>query len=152
MQRRTIEQWLHEAIENEGYRRFDDLHIDEIDPRYEEPALWLGGIVEALNQAAAIRDSHAWPFTLAAGIALKASDAAEGVTITGPDDIADQFDVTPPSLYAFPKGGEPWATDHQAYVEIPAAVVAAEDVTRCFFGEKFDDADREYRRTVWISR
>ena len=57
MQRRTIERWLVDAIENDGYRRFDDLHIDEIDPRYQEPSRWLSGIVRALNQAPAIRDT-----------------------------------------------------------------------------------------------
>jgi hypothetical protein len=152
MQRRTIEEWLHEVIVNEGHRRFDDLHIDEIDPRYEEPSLWLQGIVAALNEAAGLRDSHSWPFTIAAGIALKSSNAAEGVMPGRPSDVVKQLDVTPPSLYAFPEGGEPWAIERQVYTEIPAAVVAADDATRCFFGEKFDNADREYRRTVWISR
>ena len=152
MQRRSIEQWLHDAIEQEGYRRFDDLHIDEIDPRYEDRSLWLRGIVLALNRAAAIRDSRAWPFTLAGAMGLKASTAAEGVMVASQEDIVDQFDDAPPSLYAFPKGAEPWVTERHLFIEIPTTVVAAEDISCCFFGETFDERDQEYRRTIWITR
>jgi hypothetical protein len=152
MQKGTIEQWMQDAIVDEGYRRFDDLHVDEIDPRYEEPSLWLQGVAASLDEAASIRDRHSWPFTVAAGISLKSSDIAEGVTIAHPADVVEQFDETPPSLYVFPKGAEPWATEQQSYTEIPVSAVVADRGARCYFSEKFDDGDKEYRRTVWVSR
>lgn len=73
------------------------------------------------------------------------------MTVARPEDVVQQFDDTPPSLYAFPKGAEPWATQRQVYAEMPASIVAA-DGARCYFAEKFDESDNEYRRTVWISR
>jgi hypothetical protein len=152
MQKRTIEQWMHDAIVDEGYRRFDDLHVDEIDPRYEEPSLWLQGVVAALDEAASIRDRRNWAFTVAAGISLTSSDVAQGETIKQPGDVVRQFDETPPSLYVFPKGAEPWTTEHQVYTEMLTGAVVADSRARCYFSEKFDKSDNEYRRTVWVSR
>ena len=151
MPMRTIEQWLHDAIVEEGYRRFDDLHIDEIDPRYDERSLWLKGINAALDEAAGIRDRRAWPFTIAAGIPLNATATADGPTVARPEDVVQQFGETPPSLYAFPRGGAPWENEREAYAELPASVVAANGA-RCYFAERFDKSDNEFQRTLWVSR
>jgi hypothetical protein len=152
MPKRTVEEWLEDAVVNEGYRRFDDLHVDEMDSRYEDPSLWMPGITAALDEAANIRDRRIWPFTVAAGISLKSSEVAQGDTIQRPDDVVNQFDETPPSLYVFPRGAEPWNTEHEGYTEMPANAVIADSKARCYFGEKFDNTDNEYRRTIWISR
>lgn len=152
MQKRTVEQWLEDAVVHESFRRFDDLHIDEIDSRYDDPSLWMPGILAALDEAVKIRDRRNWPFTVAAGISLKSSAAAQGETIKRPDDLVSQFDETPPSLYVFPRGAEPWNTERQLYTEISADAVVGDSRGRCYFSEKFDNADNAYRRTIWISR
>jgi hypothetical protein len=152
MQHRIIAQWMQDVVVNEGYRRFDDLHIDDVDPRYEDPRLWMPGITAALNEAVSIRDLHNWPFTVAAGISLMSSEIAQGPAIRNPDDVVQQIDETPPSLYVFPKGGEPWHTQQQSYTKMPDGAVTTDSRACCYFSEQFDSTDQEYRRVVWISR
>ena len=152
MLNRTIEQWLHEAIVEESYRRFDDLHVDEMDPPVRDRSQWLTGIKSALDSAVRIRDQRQWPFTLAAGLSLTSANAPSGPSLSRPNELVAQIDETPPSLYAFPNGAEPWNTNPTGYTELKPTVVGVGPNARVLFAEEFNEDDREYRRTVWISR
>lgn len=81
---RSVEQWIEDAIVNGSYQRFDDLHVDEIDPRYRDRRQWVSGASQALEQAAAIRDEKNLPFTIAVGIALRKLCTGEVQTVGRP--------------------------------------------------------------------
>jgi hypothetical protein len=60
----SVKKWMQSNIENRGYDRFDDLHIDSIDQRWKSRDLWLEGAFKAFQIAAETRSQHAQNFTV----------------------------------------------------------------------------------------
>jgi hypothetical protein len=89
-----------------GIERFDDLHIDQIDPTWSERPQWIRGMAESLKAARSVRSNVAPNKVIALMCALGDGPAK---TPRNVDELAAQLDWTPPSLYLFDVGKEPWA-------------------------------------------
>ena len=51
-----ISKWLTETIESRGDLRFDDLHVDQVDPELRKRELWVHGGMECFQLALNARD------------------------------------------------------------------------------------------------
>jgi hypothetical protein len=152
MSERSISQWIHNAIVEGSYRKFDDLHIDDIDADYENPSVWLPASLGALAEAAKLRDRGGWPFTIALAIPLAPASRSGTAMQLGIEQLSGHLGDTPPSLYAFEQGSEPWANNRDEFVEL-AGFIAGDQGGKGYFTERPDpDEDGEYQRTVWIAR
>jgi hypothetical protein len=90
-----------------GVERYDDLHIDIIDAKWKPRMMWVAGGIEALELASAMQVSIKQGFVVVLGISLRVEETSKiPSTIT---DLVEQMDErTPPSLYLFRLGEEPW--------------------------------------------
>lgn len=100
-----------EILADGGIERFDDLHIDEIDPEWKSKARWTDGAKTALAIAMEVGAAHRFPVTVAAAFSLRSDVAAIGANFNSETDLLPRLDNSPPSLYLFPRGREPWWRD-----------------------------------------
>jgi hypothetical protein len=91
-----------------GVERYDDLHIDLIDAKWKTPTMWISGGLSALTLASSVQAFMGHGLVVVLGISLCAEDIDYPVPSTA-KDLLEQLDKwTPPSLYLFRSGEEPW--------------------------------------------
>jgi|SRR5262249_3857028 len=103
-----IESWMLAIVENGGVSRYDDLHIDRIDNQWKSPRFWLPAAFHAQDLAIKIRNKHGLRFTVVVGFSLKGSVKQKGVDFRTRAQFEARLNQTPPSLYLFGLGKEPW--------------------------------------------
>ena len=104
--KQTIEDWMLTIVRDGGVDRYDDLHIDAIDPAWKQKPSWMAGSLLAFHAALKLRDSQKLPYTVGLGISLRGTvpQPFENVWIA---DLQANLDHTPPSLYMFNPAREP---------------------------------------------
>lgn len=145
-----IRTWMAGVIEHGAYERYDDLHLDKIDPAYVEPLTWLSAGAACLNTAIAIRDDNRWPFAVALGMSLKGGPERIGRNFTSYERLASELDWTPPSLYLFPRGDRSWLGGPELEELGPEYRAPTTAANQAFFREWHDPNDQEYRRSLWF--
>ena len=65
--------------------------------------------------------------------------------------IVAVMDDSPPSLYLFEQGSEPWRSDSDFREVIGDYMPATNLKLRTFFREWFDDNDQTFRRSFWLA-
>src|ERR1700722_1131916 len=95
----AIEKWMLAVLENDGVHRFDDLHIDAIDPAWRPPDRWLDGGLEPLRVATVVRRRNRFPFSVALAFSLKSSSQPLGADFSTWNEFRERIDWSPPSLY-----------------------------------------------------
>jgi hypothetical protein len=103
-----IEQWIHSNVQNNGYDRFDDLHIDNIDRQWKASNFWIQGGFKAFQIAVRIRNEQMQNVTIALAFALIAGKEPRGLNFASLKEMERELNSSPPSLYLFRKGHEPW--------------------------------------------
>lgn len=140
-----------ETIGNDGIRRFDDLHIDQIEPAWKDRGLWIEGGLEAFRTAIELRDRNELPFAVGLGFSLEAGREPRGADFHGPEELRDRLDWSPPSLYMFHRGEEP---DTQSTIKtiqhLNPAIVGAQGEVRCYYLEFKQEGAEEYSRSVFV--
>lgn len=111
--RAVIERWMMTNIGARGFERYDDLHVDCIDSAWKEKSVWIAGGLEALQLAAGVRDQRKLDFSVALGCSLDVNSPSPIKTEQG---LLAQLDWSPPSLYLFERGKEPWSRGFQSTV------------------------------------
>jgi hypothetical protein len=148
--RRTqaIEQWMLD-VAGKGGERLDDLHIDRIDSNWKSRECWIEGALATFQIAMDLRGLHGFPFTVAVVFSLTTDTKRIGPAFRTLRELERQLDWTPPSLYLFQRGKEPWLanTDFQ---QVEDVVVGNQrhGVTWWYSAFKSGSAD-EYSRTVF---
>jgi hypothetical protein len=104
-QTRVIERWMLQVSQDGGIERFDDLHIDQIDPRWKNRPLWAEASSSAFRSGVDVRNRLKLPLIVGLGMSLH-SDTVVGDDI-GLAELITQVDWSPPSLYLFREGQEP---------------------------------------------
>ncbi len=145
-----IRAWMKEVIERRSHQRYDDLHLDRIDPEYARPLTWLTAGAACLDAAISIRDDNRWPFSVALGMSLKAGPERIGRNFNDYQHIVGEFDWTPPSLYVFPKGEHSWLGGPELEELGPEYRAPTAAPNFAFFREWYDANDQEYRRSLWF--
>ncbi len=147
----VIEQWISTVIRNEGIRRFDELHIDKVEPRWNSKNEWIEGGLESFRIALELRDRNRLPFTVALGFSLDSGDRLRGVDFQGREELRDRLNWSPPSLYLFHRGKEPDTQSTTGTVQhLDPAVLGATREVRCYYLEFNLDGAGEYSRSVFI--
>jgi hypothetical protein len=146
-----IERWMLASIRDGGIRRFDDLHIDEVEPAWKDRKEWIEGALEAFRMAMAIRDGNQLPFVVGLVFSLQSGDQPLGVDFHGPDDISERLDWSPPSLYLFHRGEEPDTQSTNGAVKyLDPAIIGAEGEIRCYHLEFKQEGADVHSRSVFI--
>lgn len=106
--RLVIEEWMMSNFRHHGPERYDDLHIDRIDEEWGDRAAWINEGLEAFRTAVELRDLHKLNYTVALTYSLTVHERLPASAPRTMADLMAQIDWSPPSLYLFQKGREPW--------------------------------------------
>lgn len=146
-----IERWMLQIATDDGVDRFDDLHIDAIDPAWKERALWIEKAIEAFHIAVSVRNRNRMPFSIGLGFSLHSSDSLTGINFRTKKEFIEQLDWSPPSLYIFRSGDEPHARSASAKVQIlNPAILGLTDHMRCYYLEFEQEGKDECYRSVFM--
>jgi hypothetical protein len=107
-----IESWMRTSISDGGVSRFDDLHIDRIDHEWKSQNLWIPAAFHVHDLAVNIRDRCKIGLSVVVAFSLKVSERPTGIDFRTQVELEARFDQSPPSLYLFPRGREPWMEVH----------------------------------------
>jgi len=147
-----IADWFDHVVTTGGYKRFEDLHVDDMDSEYRRRDRWIDGAIAGLNAAAKVRDLRQAPFTVAAGFALLSNPQRVGLSAQVLRDVQREFDFSPPSLYVFERKHEPWLTDED-FVEWNGQMYAGDaGPTHAYLREWYDEDEELYHRSFWLAR
>jgi hypothetical protein len=156
-----VNKWMTAVIKDGGIDRYDDLHIDRIEKEWVNRKFWLSGAIQTFQIAATQRDRHDVNLVVAVGFALTSSDEPLELNFTTREEIERQFDSSPPSVYLFCAGQEPWAKKQSstAFDELlEPKIIACNELfsdllphAKCYFLEFFRPDDAEYRRSIFIA-
>ena len=160
--RQVVESWMRVVIRDGGIERFDDLHIDRIDAEWKSKKLWIPAAFQVHDVAIEIRNQSKFPVSVNLAFSLKSDSEPRGVNFGTREQFIEQLDDTPPSIYLFRPGTEPWilrtnsksfGTSQNSLVQkitFPVFGSLAEE-KNCFYLE-FKEIDMdEYSRAVFIS-
>jgi hypothetical protein len=150
---KIVEQWMLTIVSDSGIRRFDDLHIDRIDPAWKSRQWWIEGGLQAFRLALALRDRNHLPFTVGLGFSLESGSQPIGIDFRTPEEFCETLDWSPPSLYLFHRGEEPDKQVSSAEGIMRAlspAIIGAEGSARCYYLEFRGGGADEYSRSVFV--
>ena len=147
----VIERWMLTIMTDGGVGRFDDLHIDKIDPEWADRSRWIESALEAFQIAVAVRDRKSIPFSVGLGFSLNSGDKIRGIDFQTRDEFRDRLNWSPPSLYLFHRGEEPHTQGGSAELHVlDPAVLGVEGGARCFYMEFKHHSANEYCRSVFV--
>jgi hypothetical protein len=151
---KVIEAWMVANIGDGGIERYDDLHIDRIDEHWARREQWLQGGLEAFRLALGLRDQHRLAPTVALAYSLRSGEEPLGANFRTPDEFHAQLDWSPPSLYLFDCGREPWPQSDGVVVQlIDVNILFATSLSAkaCYYMEFKQTGSIEYSRSVFVT-
>jgi hypothetical protein len=147
----SIETCMMKAAMDGDVERLDDLHIDSIDPEWKSPRLGIQGALTAHQIALRLRDVHGLPLTVVVAFSLKSEPRRVGADFRTLRELETRLDWSPPSLYLFRCGNEPWASDN-SYQELAGSLVDhPQPGSRWLYIEFKPNPSDEYHRTVFCA-
>jgi hypothetical protein len=147
----VIERWMLATMADGGVDRFDDLHIDRIDPKWREQNAYIESGVEAFRIAIGVRNRKAVPFSVVLAFSLNSDGNVNGMDFRTKEELRAQLGSSPPSLYLFRRGEEPRTQNESAHVEsLDLAIVGAKDGVHCYYIEFKQQGTDEYSRSVFV--
>lgn len=147
--RERILNWFKRVTESGSFRRFDDLHVDEVESDARERSKWIEKGIEYLKFSASVRDVHKIPFVVALGIGLVSDAKGRGINFDSKEALEREMDDSPPSLYLFDEKQLEKIFVPQNKVQIPYLHLPTSN--ECFFLEWKDDKEITYRRSLSIT-
>jgi hypothetical protein len=109
-----ILKWIEHVQTSGGVDRYDDLHIDLIDSSWKPRAMWVVGGISALTLASSMQSVVEPGLVVVLGMSLLAEEPFYPIPGTA-HHLLEQLDKwTPPSLYLFRLGEEPWHNPRSA--------------------------------------
>jgi hypothetical protein len=130
-----IEKWILSNIQRGTYSDYDDLHIDQIDSVWRSRSLWVGAGVESFRTAVRIRNKHHPSLTIALAFSLVGASQPLGLDFQTRDQFEAQLNPSPPSLYLFKSGEEPWSTVSRRDDPATQMLVLREIEWKAIFGD-----------------
>jgi hypothetical protein len=125
----VIRQWLESSPSETS-----DLHIDRVNPAWKQPSMGRAGGAQALEIASRLRETLFPASRVAVVFSLKASAKPTVPQFRNWEDVEKGLDWSPPSLYLFRTGQEPWRKSRSSYAsveEINSAIFADFHPTSC---------------------
>jgi hypothetical protein len=149
----AIERWMLAIVDDGGVRRFDDLHIDKVEPAWKHRANWVTGGLEAFRVTKILRDRNGLPFTVALAFSLTSGSRPRGIDFQTRKEFEERLDSSPPSLYLFRRGEEPrnqTAPGNPAENVDPSTFSVQPTDARCYYIEFRQENTEEYCRSVFV--
>ncbi len=138
-----IKEWARTVWKDGSYKRFNDLHLDDIDPIFQDCRNWFCGGILCLNTAIAIKKTEKIPLVFQLQFPLRSKRTPYGVNFKTIDEFSEEFENTPPSLYLLDK--IPYTSNKRKKFDfIPA-------VFQSFYLETLTPADPDYCRFLVIT-
>lgn len=159
-QQEVIQSWMLSAVRDGGLGRYDDLHVDQIDKNWRPRELWISAACEVLPLAAQLLRRNSVDATLAIVFSLLSTLDRQGVDFTTSLELLSRLDWSPPSLYLFKKGDEPWLRNDEPESLLQETVVHDVDMSAILplgvqtTGRVLEfrlPNEREYYRTIFVS-
>jgi hypothetical protein len=159
----VIENWMLSSLKNHGYDRYEDLHIDRINQAWKPRDSWFEGGLEAFRLAVDIRNQHAPGFSIVLTLALAAGNTPRGANFQTLEEIKAQLAASPPSLYLFQKGKEPWTKTGLRDSGVVADEIVVENMSHnnalkrlaqtisCYYMEFRQIEFNEYSRAIFVT-
>lgn len=98
----SLEAWIDEVIKGELWKKFVDLHIDEIDLKFTDKSTWIKGSLSLFNDFINLIDQSIYDVFLV--IPLSSLPHSSDLSTKHLDNLEHELDMTPPSFYLFKKG------------------------------------------------
>jgi hypothetical protein len=132
---KVIQAWMLANVQNRGYERFDDLHVDRIDPDWKPREKWIDAGIRAFRLAIDLRDREQLSFTVALAYSLAAlKPPHRGTDFRTREELESQLGSSPPSLYLFARGDEPWTKSSIRKADAIADSLVVKDLPPDFLG------------------
>jgi hypothetical protein len=158
----VIERWMLANVENHGYERFEDLHIDQISSDWKYRDSWIDGGLSAFELALDARSRHALDLVVVVAFSLKAAKERRCFSPQTTKELKTELGFSPPSLYLFERGQEPWTepglrksgiTREDFFVELinPIELGPKKTTHRCYYMEFRQGEFDEESRTVFLA-
>jgi len=107
-----IQDWMLTIVQDRGYEQYGELHIDKIDLGWKPREKWIEAGIEAFLLTVDLRDRNQLNFTVVLAYSLVSQRPLRATEIRTREELYSQLGSSPPSLYLFPKGDEPWSQSH----------------------------------------
>lgn len=151
----TIEKWMADAVQGGGMERHDELHIDRIDRAWKRPATWIPASLEVLELASSVGNSDLYrDVSVVLALSLQTAHEKTGVDFGSATDLEKRLGHTPPSLYMFPKGKEPWIQSRSeglSVQEIDVGIFTPSSIPKqCFYMEFKGLGEDGYYRSLFL--
>lgn len=129
-----------------GIERYDDLHVDQVDPAWRERSYWVAAALEAFELAVILRDPELPRSGLRVALAfsLVTDERETGVDFHSGSDLSQRLSATPPSIYLLWRGMEFWVRNEAADKTDPGLFVTRALDAAALFGESFAEAECHY--------
>ena len=148
---KVIEAWMLSILQDGGIDRYDDLHIDKIDRRWNKREHWLEAGLLAFQIALPLKQKHAPDTTLSLAYSLESGEHRRGIDFHSPCELEQQFDWSSPSLYLFHRAAEPWIKAHADMLDSSKIFGESHSGRFCCFFEFIAQGDSENSRSVFLS-
>lgn len=148
--RPVINRWMLEVLVDGGRERLDDLHVDQIDAEWGPRDRWVDAGLEARQIAVELRDEHHLDVAVVLAFSLN-------LPATYPfkerRDFEAAVDWSPPSLYLFGPGDEPWLKPGYARIEPldAKAVFGLSEPASAYYAEFKSQVSGEICRSIYIA-
>jgi hypothetical protein len=161
--KRVIETWMLSTVQNDRMGDFDDIHIDKIDSGWAAREMWICAGIEAYHLTLDLRDQHMVAATVSVAFSLEPGDSARGVDFAEGAELSARLGWSPPSLYLFSKGKEPWTPgelrrkDDDGYPKVSMRILDAAQLFGsevrgvAYFIEFLQSASDDWKRTVFLA-
>jgi hypothetical protein len=146
-----VHEWVAERCRTKDYRRFVDLHLDDVEAAFAERSTWFGAAIAVVDAAGRSVRRLSEPVQPAVGFSLQGGSVPVGFLMSEVKDLLAQSDDSPPSLYLFDPGEAPWENDRDCVPWPPPPSWPDRDRLRFFAREWTDPVEGEFRRSFWIS-
>jgi len=154
--RKIVEEWMSDCARNAGTQRYDELHIDRIDSAWRESTTWISASLKVLRLATSIGNSAPYrELSVVLAISLQSAQRETGIDFASVGELERKLSRTPPSLYMFPRGKEPWMQPSTESVSIRKTNVDIFDPflrpKECFYMEFKEEGENDYYRSLFLT-
>jgi hypothetical protein len=121
--RRRLRRFLAHAFQTGSYARLDSVPLERLDPRWDDPELWLPAGVASFRAAREIRDELAYPLIVAVTFSLRGESAQPPADAR---QLAVELGEDPPAVTVF-EVGSPFLAEPPVRDLGPARLGAPDD-------------------------
>jgi hypothetical protein len=147
-----LNHWIAHHASRAASGQLTDIHINELDQTLASQDQWISGIQRLLAEGSMFTHcASGAECTLAGCISLRSSADRIGINFSDEDDLFYELDLTPPSIYLFLLGNEPWNNHSHEFIRIdPTLSLSILSDAVALYLEYKEPTEAEFRRSLWL--